>query len=432
MIFLNIDDDKESPTYGKLIPADGMKSIGRKQDKNRIYSYWKKGDRKNPFTISRSGVSEFLDCKRCFYLGRVMGLRDMKTLPLTLANTNDRQVKKEFDKFRDEEKSHPVMIENNLDAVPYKDERVKIWTTGGIKFENKELNFKLTGKIDDVWVIKNSKPAELIIVDYKTQAKRGKVDKRMYFVDPFHKGYKFQLEFYRYLFIKNDLTVYPKGYLLVYNAIQERNEFGKEMKFERVLIDYNFEKKPEYFDKIIGAMKEVMDSVKIPESNPSCLNCAYIKCGSQLLKTKKMEKKEALKIVQRDGLELQNLPAHFKKDREVVLEAVKEHPSAIMDADESLMKDKEIILLGVDYSGHLLEFADDSLREDKEFVLEAVKINGYALEYADDSLKKDKEVVLEAVKATRRDHKYNIDVLEIIDESLRNDPDILAMVNKNK
>jgi hypothetical protein len=61
-----------------------------------------------------------------------------------------------------------------------------------------------------------------------------------------------------------------------------------------------------------------------------------------------------------------------------------------------------------------------------------VKINGYALEYADDSLKKDKEVVLEAVKATRRDHKYNIDVLEIIDESLRNDPDILAIVNKKK
>ena len=70
-----------------------------------------------------------------------------------------------------------------------------------------------------------------------------------------------------------------------------------------------------------------------------------------------MDKKEALKIVQRDGLELINLPAHFKKD---------------------------------------------------------------------------KEVVLEAVKATRRDHKYNIDVLEIIDESLRNDPDILAIVNKKK
>ena len=42
MIFINIDVNKESPTYGKKIPANGMKSIGRKQDKNRIYSYWKK------------------------------------------------------------------------------------------------------------------------------------------------------------------------------------------------------------------------------------------------------------------------------------------------------------------------------------------------------------------------------------------------------
>ena len=36
-----------------------------------------------------------------------------------------------------------------------------------------------------------------------------------------------------------------------------------------------------------------------------------------------MDKKEALKIVQRDGLNLRNLPAHYKKDREIVLEAVK-------------------------------------------------------------------------------------------------------------
>jgi len=284
MIFINIDVNKESPTYGKKIPADGMKSIGRKQDKNRIYSYWKKGDKKNPFSISRTAVDEFLSCKRCFYLGRVMGLRDFKTLPLTLASTNDRQVKDEFNKFRDEEKPHPVMIENNLNAIPYKDESIKSWTGGGIKFVNEELNFKLTGKLDDVWVIKNSKPAELIIVDYKTQAKSGKVDKLKYFVDPFHKGYKFQLEFYRYLFIKKGLRVFPKGYLLVYNAIQERKEFGKEMKFERVLIDFKFEKKTEYFDKIIKEMKKIMDNDEIPDSEPSCLNCAYIKCGSQLLK----------------------------------------------------------------------------------------------------------------------------------------------------
>ncbi|MDC1109698.1 DUF4116 domain-containing protein [Candidatus Pelagibacter sp.] len=37
-----------------------------------------------------------------------------------------------------------------------------------------------------------------------------------------------------------------------------------------------------------------------------------------------MDKKEALKIVKKDGCELENLPDKFKKDKEVVLEAVKQ------------------------------------------------------------------------------------------------------------
>ena len=36
-----------------------------------------------------------------------------------------------------------------------------------------------------------------------------------------------------------------------------------------------------------------------------------------------MDKKEALKLVQERGDELANLPNKFKKDKEVVLEAVK-------------------------------------------------------------------------------------------------------------
>ena len=32
-----------------------------------------------------------------------------------------------------------------------------------------------------------------------------------------------------------------------------------------------------------------------------------------------MDKEEVLKIVQNDGLKLKNLPDHFKKDKEIVL-----------------------------------------------------------------------------------------------------------------
>ena len=113
-----------------------------------------------------------------------------------------------------------------------------------------------------------------------------------------------------------------------------------------------------------------------------------------------IDKKEALRLVKKDGSELENLPIHFKKDKKVVLEAVKQYGFALM-------------------------FADKSLKKDRKIVLEAVKKYGCALMYADKSLKKDKEVVLEAVK-------QHGSALMYANKSLKNDPDILAILNKIK
>ena len=52
-----------------------------------------------------------------------------------------------------------------------------------------------------------------------------------------------------------------------------------------------------------------------------------------------MDKKEALKIVKKNCNKLKNLPAQFKKDKEIVLEAVKKDGFAFIYADESLQKD---------------------------------------------------------------------------------------------
>ena len=60
-----------------------------------------------------------------------------------------------------------------------------------------------------------------------------------------------------------------------------------------------------------------------------------------------MNKKEALKIVKKNGSKLKNLPTHFKKDKEIVFAAVKQNGVAIQFADESLKKDKEIVLIAV-------------------------------------------------------------------------------------
>jgi len=54
------------------------------------------------------------------------------------------------------------------------------------------------------------------------------------------------------------------------------------------------------------------------------------------------------------------------------------------------------------------------LKKDRRIVLEAVKQNGLALQYADESLKRDKEVVIEAVK-------QNGSALKYVDQYVRGD-----------
>ena len=50
-----------------------------------------------PFKISRSKFNYFLECKRCFYLDRVKGLKEPSMPGWALNNAVDELLKKEFD-----------------------------------------------------------------------------------------------------------------------------------------------------------------------------------------------------------------------------------------------------------------------------------------------------------------------------------------------
>ena len=54
-------------------------------------------NQKDDFKISRGRFSNFLTCKRCFYLDRVKGLDPPRTPGWTLNETTDLLLKKEFD-----------------------------------------------------------------------------------------------------------------------------------------------------------------------------------------------------------------------------------------------------------------------------------------------------------------------------------------------
>ena len=88
-----------------------------------------------------------------------------------------------------------------------------------------------------------------------------------------------------------------------------------------------------------------------------------------------MDKKEALKIVKKYkwGWELEKLPDKFKKDKEVVLAAVKKNGFTLEHVDNSLKKDREVVLAAVKRDA-VLHLADKSFRKDKQIISLLIRI----------------------------------------------------------
>ena len=273
MIFINRDKETKSPKE-----TDGLKS----REKSQLWRIFKFNKKIKPFRLSRTKFSDFLTCKRCFYLDQVEGLKYLDSIPFTLNNVVDELVKKEFDYHREKQTPHPIMKEKNLNAVPFKHKDIEKWQNSlnqGVDYIHPELNLKLAGGIDDVW--QNLKTKELIVVDYKAQSKANEKKINGYLEDVFHEGYKLQLDFYKYLFEKNGFKVQKKGYFVVYNATKERKSFDRRLEFSCDLVPYDTDSS--HIEKKIIEMKKLMDSKKIPPINKYCQNCNYIKAGNKFL-----------------------------------------------------------------------------------------------------------------------------------------------------
>ncbi len=72
----------------------------------------------NPFKLSRSKIDLFIECPRCFYLDRRLGVGRPPGFPFTLNNAVDTLLKREFDAYRASGKPHPLIEEYGIDAKP--------------------------------------------------------------------------------------------------------------------------------------------------------------------------------------------------------------------------------------------------------------------------------------------------------------------------
>ncbi len=248
-----------------------IKAQGVRSRESSFYSPKQKED----FKISRGRFSNFLTCQRCFYLDRVKGLDAPGTPGWTLNETTDFLLKKEFDNCREKQIPHRLFRSNGLShVVPFDHPQIDNWRNSlnrGLIHRFKETNIILTGGVDDIWIDTSTK--QLIVVDYKSQAKNERLDKKDYLDDPYHEGYKIQMDFYAYLLSGMGFNVHPTSYFLVCNAKRDEDGFHKIMRFDEYLVPYKWNSN--WIEEKLDSMLVIMNQNKIPEANECCKNCAY-------------------------------------------------------------------------------------------------------------------------------------------------------------
>ena len=251
---------------GEYVPATGLRTR-----KSSIYT----PNQSEDFKISRSKLSDFRKCRKCFYLDRVRGLKYPGIPGWTLNALTDALLKKEFDECREKQIPHRLMEAHGVEhVVPFKHEEMDHWrdsTHHGLSTRFKSTNIILQGGVDDIWW--DTRSENVIVVDYKSQAADKQVTAKNYLVPIHRKGYAEQIDFYAYLLQEMGFDVSDVAYFLVCNADRQAPGFNGKLTFHETLVPYPWSS--DWIEPAVEEMIRTLNSTQVPDSNRSCENCAY-------------------------------------------------------------------------------------------------------------------------------------------------------------
>lgn len=228
------------------------------------------------FRLSRSKVDLFINCPRCFYFDRRLGVSQPPGFPFSLNSAVDKLLKKEFDIHRAKGIAHPLMKHYGIDAIPMKHEKLDEWRDSmrrGITFKVDNTNLVVTGGIDDLWI--NPK-GELIIVDYKATSK----DEEVTLDADWQIGYKRQMEIYQWLFRKNGFKVCSTGCFVYCNGNTDKEAFDAKLEFDIKIISYTGD--DSWVSETILNAYKCLQSDSLPVSGKDCDFCLYRKAISEV------------------------------------------------------------------------------------------------------------------------------------------------------
>lgn len=240
----------------------------QKEYKLKSRDLYKKGSAA-PFKISRSGIELFTECRCCFYLDKVLGLKRTEGPPFNINKAVDTLLKKEFDMHRVKKTRHPLMEQYGVDAIPFKHEMMDEWRENfkGVRYHYEPANLLITGAVDDIWI---TPERQLVVVDYKATSKTSEVTIDAEWQD----GYKRQMEVYQWLLRRNRFEVASTGYFVYCNGRTDREAFDGKIEFDVKVIPYTGD--DSWIEGTILEIKKCLEQ----DSPPPASNCEF--CGYYL------------------------------------------------------------------------------------------------------------------------------------------------------
>ena len=222
-----------------------------------------------PFKISRSKIDLFLNCPRCFYLDRRLGISQPSGPAFTLNVAVDTLLKKEFDIHRAKNTTHPLMEAYGIDAVPFDHPDIDKWRENfvGVQYLHEPTNLLIFGAVDDIW---QTPDGTLHVVDYKATSKAGEIELED---TKWHNQYRRQMEVYQWLLRNNEFKVSDRGYFVYVNGRKDKEAFDGKLEFDVKIIPYDGD--GSWIDKSIKDIHQCLMSDELPKSGCDCEFCKY-------------------------------------------------------------------------------------------------------------------------------------------------------------
>lgn len=222
-----------------------------------------------------------MQCPRCLWLDARQKIGRPSSPPFQINKAIDELYKKEFDAYRAKAEPHPLMVDNQINAVPYQHTELDKWRQNfiGVGTLHEPTNLYIFGAVDDVWV---NDAGELIVVDYKATSKNAEIT-----LDAdWQKMYKRQMEIYQWLLRANGFKVSDTGYFVYTNARMDLDGFNDRLEFRTKVIAHTG--KADWVDSTLKDIKACLEGDMPPvgrqvmDPTKPCEFCEYAKARTQL------------------------------------------------------------------------------------------------------------------------------------------------------